>query len=311
MRGPIAWRHFDVTPWPGRLGPMTPEPQQGIVIRRATAADLTSLSMVDDAVTPGSERAALLGELVAGRGRCLVAEDAGAVVGYVAVAGRHFFGRDFVELLVVALDARRRGVGRALLRAAVEEAATEDVFTSTNQSNEPMRALLASEGWRLSGTLDGLDEGDPELVYLLAADAAGRGPASPDELVAAYLRAVEQADVPAIVGLFADDGVVHSPLYGTLPAAEFYPRLFADTGSSRLTHKATLTGVDVQGRRTVAFWFHFNWTLPSGTPAPFDVVDVATLRPDGAIAELHLVYDTVDVRPAFNAETKTETETHP
>ena len=36
--------------------------------------------------------------------------------------------------------------------------------------------------------------------------------------------------------------------------------------------------------------------------APFDVVDVATLAPDGKIQELHIIYDTVDVRPAFEAD---------
>jgi len=29
---------------------------------------------------------------------------------------------------------------------------------------------------------------------------------------------------------------------------------------------------------------------------------VATLAPDGKIQELHIIYDTVDVRPAFEAE---------
>ena len=93
--------------------------------------------------------------------------DAAAVVGYVSLAWNHFFDRDFVALLVVAPEARRAGVGVTLLRAAVDVATTATVFTSTNESNAPMRALLASEGWRVSGTLDGLDPGDPEVVYFL------------------------------------------------------------------------------------------------------------------------------------------------
>jgi hypothetical protein len=39
------------------------------------------------------------------------------------------------------------------------------VFTSTNRSNDAMRALLRTEGWSSSGELDGLDPGDPELVF--------------------------------------------------------------------------------------------------------------------------------------------------
>ena len=39
------------------------------------------------------------------------------------------------------------------------------MFTSTNESNTPMRQLLQSEGWSPSGVLTGLDEGDPEHVF--------------------------------------------------------------------------------------------------------------------------------------------------
>ena len=105
-----------------------------------------------------------------------------------------------------------------------------------------------------------------------------------------------------MVSLFAEDGVVHSPLYGARPARDFYPALFDDTSQANLTLKSVMSGTDRTGRTTVSFWFHFDWRLPSGAAAPFDVVDVATLGSDGKILELHVVYDTVDVRPAFEAE---------
>ena len=95
----------------------------------------------------------------------MLSGDTPSVVGYVAVAPRHFFGRDFVALLVVADAWRRRGVGRQLLSAATRLATTDVVFTSTNESNQPMRALLSHEHWLVSGTLDGLDDGDPEIVF--------------------------------------------------------------------------------------------------------------------------------------------------
>lgn len=47
--------------------------------------------------------------------------------------------------------------------------------------------------------------------------------------------------------------------------------------------------------------FHFDGCLPSGAAAPFGVVDVATLAPYGKIKNLHIICDTVDVRPAFEA----------
>jgi hypothetical protein len=123
-----------------------------------------------------------------------------------------------------------------------------------------------------------------------------------DDLVAAYFRALTASDAELAVSLFAADGRVHSPLYGPRPAAEFYPALFADTSRANLTLKSVMRGEDVNGAPTVSFWFHFDWRLPSGVAAPFDVVDVATLGPDGKIQELHIIYDTVDVRPAFEAD---------
>lgn len=125
---------------------------------------------------------------------------------------------------------------------------------------------------------------------------------SAEVLVAAYLRALSTADAALAVSLFADGGVVHSPLYGPQPAAEFYPALFADTSQANLTLKSVMVGTDQDRAPTVSFWFYFDWRLPSGAPAPFDVVDVATLRPDGKIQELHIIYDTIDVRPAFEAD---------
>lgn len=89
----------------------------------------------------------------------------GQIDGYVLVEPQGLFGRDLVKLLVVASSARRRGIGAALLSAAVHASSTSRVFTSTNASNAAMRALLDKGGWQLSGTLSGVDPGDDEVVY--------------------------------------------------------------------------------------------------------------------------------------------------
>ena len=125
---------------------------------------------------------------------------------------------------------------------------------------------------------------------------------SADDLVGAYLHALNTADAELAVRLFTEDAVVHSPLYGPRLAKDFYPALFADTSQANLTLKSVMTGTDAAGATTVSFWFHFDWRLPSGAAAPFEVLDVATLGTDDRIQSLHIVYDTVDVRPTFEAE---------
>ena len=133
--------------------------------RPAVASDLPAILRIDHVAASGDhERAEFLRHcLDAGECRVYVAGE--AVAGFVIVLPAHFFGRDFIELLVVDPDRRRSGIGRILLREALAASDTAQVFTLTNTSNRPMRALLAAEDWSFSGGLGGLDEGDPELVF--------------------------------------------------------------------------------------------------------------------------------------------------
>jgi len=134
-------------------------------IRCADADDLAGILGADHLAAQGdAERAEFRRHCVL-LGECQVHVADGAVTGFVIVKPAHFFGRDFIELLVVDPALRRSGIGRALLRQALATAGTWQVFTSTNASNHPMRSLLAAEDWSFSGELGGLDEADPELVF--------------------------------------------------------------------------------------------------------------------------------------------------
>ncbi|TDE39267.1 nuclear transport factor 2 family protein [Actinomadura sp. 6K520] len=117
-------------------------------------------------------------------------------------------------------------------------------------------------------------------------------------LAGGYLTALERGDLAGVLALFHPDAVVHSPLYGPLPAAEFYPRLLADTGRAELR----LRGV-TQGERLVGVWFRFDWTLPSGTETGFECVDMLELDDAGLITTLRIFYDTATTRAAFERET--------
>ncbi|MQA97944.1 MAG: nuclear transport factor 2 family protein [Streptosporangiales bacterium] len=117
-------------------------------------------------------------------------------------------------------------------------------------------------------------------------------------LVSDYLDALERGDVPAVLALFHPEATVHSPLYGPVPAAEFYPRLLADTSRSTLH----LRGV-TQGERLIGVWFRFDWTLPSGAEAGFECVDMLELDDQGLITALRIFYDTSTNRMAFERET--------
>jgi GNAT superfamily N-acetyltransferase len=76
-----------------------------------------------------------------------------------------FFGNAFIDLLYVASDHRRQGVGAALMGYLESISQGDKLFTSTNLSNLRMQALLQKLNYALSGVIHNLDEGDPELVY--------------------------------------------------------------------------------------------------------------------------------------------------
>ena len=116
------------------------------------------------------------------------------------------------------------------------------------------------------------------------------------ELIDEYLAALEVGDAERVLAIFAPDGIVHSPLYGSVPARQFYPTLFADTAEAKLT----LRRVFRDDREAVAFWFDFAWVLADGTPAPFTVVDIAELTEDGLIANLHIIYDPLQSAGTLN-----------
>lgn len=84
-----------------------------------------------------------------------------------AVMGE-FFSNPFLDLIVTAPTARRRGVASALMAEIERVHAGAKLFVSTNVSNTVMQDLLAARGYQPSGRVENLDPGDPELFYLRA-----------------------------------------------------------------------------------------------------------------------------------------------
>ncbi|HEY4943012.1 MAG TPA: GNAT family N-acetyltransferase [Rhizomicrobium sp.] len=135
-----------------------------LVIRAYDPSDRDALVAIDARVGTETTRLPLLLRAHAAQGFWL-AEQGGRVVGYIARTFE-FFDKDFIALVVVDETLRRSGIGTALMRK-IENLATGDrIFTSTNESNATMRAVLARLGYVPSGRIDNLDPGDPELVFV-------------------------------------------------------------------------------------------------------------------------------------------------
>ena len=134
---------------------------KAVLVRRAQAADLEQISDINDQGKQPPR--AVLDRAVELEG-CIVAVSQGQITGYGSM-NYTFFGRGFVSILYVAEAARRRGIGNRLLAAFEAECRSARIFTSTNLSNLPMQSLLNARGYGLSGMVQDLDPGNPELFY--------------------------------------------------------------------------------------------------------------------------------------------------
>lgn len=133
------------------------------VIRRATLDDLDAIMRLEtstfgsDAWSRGSMRA----ELGSRHGYYLVAEAAAtaegepqhpdaAIAGYAGLLAPAGSGQADIQTIAVAPSARRRGLGRALVVALLDEArvrGTDEVFLEVRADNPNAQALYASLGF--------------------------------------------------------------------------------------------------------------------------------------------------------------------
>lgn len=136
-------------------------------IRPAVLNDIEYLVGVDLVAQQDPRRREQITRAIASR-ECWVACDAdesGTPVGYGCL-DHSFFGEFFIPLVIVSSAFRRSGIGRRIMTHLEQVSTAQKVFTSTNTSNLPMRELLAQMGYQYSGTLEHLDPGDPEMVFV-------------------------------------------------------------------------------------------------------------------------------------------------
>ena len=97
-----------------------------------------------------------------------------------------------------------------------------------------------------------------------------------DTAIRAYLAGLEEGSYEKVLALFSNNALVHSPLYGVIKAEAFYKDLFSDTRDSSIALKNIFISTD--NPLIAAAHFAYDWTLKDGMSAPFECVDIFTLR---------------------------------
>lgn len=98
------------------------------------------------------------------QGHCFVLEENEEIFAYGVITPQ-FFAHGFIELLMVNDLYRRQGLGLLLIKQLIKRSPTTKVFTSTNQSNTATQQLFMKAGFIPSGSIENLDDNDPELIY--------------------------------------------------------------------------------------------------------------------------------------------------
>ncbi|MDH7445770.1 nuclear transport factor 2 family protein [Aquimarina sp. 2201CG14-23] len=118
------------------------------------------------------------------------------------------------------------------------------------------------------------------------------------EVAEHYLSFLEKGEVDKVIALFTDNGIVESPLYGVLPAREFYRVLAEDTNASELQ----LDGVFSENNSNrISVLFKYIWTLKNNTKVEFKVVDILEFSSENKIEKLIIIYDTIEARKILAA----------
>src|SRR4051794_21482118 len=124
------------------------------MIRKAVESEIDQICSIDTVARCGDlSRLDLIRQRVADKSCYVLLTEEGTRIAAYGVLVYSFYDCGMIDMLIVAPDQRRRGFGSELMLHMESECRTDKLFTSTNESNTPMRALLAQLGYSPSGVI--------------------------------------------------------------------------------------------------------------------------------------------------------------
>lgn len=132
-------------------------------IRLASINDFEALCAIDSCAATCAERSGQIRRWL--ETACCWVYEINAQISAYGVLTQHFFGQPFIEMVMVGQKFRRQGMGAAIISHFQATASGAKLFSSTNMSNRTMQQLLTRQGFKPSGYIDNLDEGDPEIIF--------------------------------------------------------------------------------------------------------------------------------------------------
>ncbi|MGP4081155.1 GNAT family N-acetyltransferase [Pseudalkalibacillus sp. R45] len=135
-----------------------------INVTQAVRQDLDEILVIDNEVIGTTSRSSMF-EKAIHEGRCLAVRSGHSMIKGVLIYQTEFFDCSFISLVIVHPSERRKGYASRLIKDFEKITPTEKIFSSTNKSNKRMQSVFSSLGYKKSGYIENLDEGDPEMIY--------------------------------------------------------------------------------------------------------------------------------------------------
>lgn len=132
-------------------------------IIRANLDDYMNICELDYAVINSSCREEYIKDCIE-KGTCYIVKIDNNIAGF-AVLERNLFNNDFISLVIIHPKFRKRGGATALIKYLESKVSKGKLFSSANKSNEIMRYIFNSLGFKESGYIENLDKNDPEIIY--------------------------------------------------------------------------------------------------------------------------------------------------
>jgi ribosomal protein S18 acetylase RimI-like enzyme len=132
-----------------------------MIIRRATYDEAKSIKAWD--VFIGDRR------IDNARGELFIAVESDEVQGYITCTSDFFFNKPFIRMLCVRETAQRKGIANALVKTVLDVYTGLEVWTSTEEWNEPAIRLFEKNGFEKSGAISGLNKDkSAEIFFVLS-----------------------------------------------------------------------------------------------------------------------------------------------
>lgn len=116
--------------------------------------------------------------------------------------------------------------------------------------------------------------------------------------IKSYLNGLVKGDHTELLKLFKDNATVSSPVYGKMPATDFYRQLFEDTARSKILLRDIFA--NVSNPDNYAAHFIYDWTLNNGEHVSFSCVDMFQFeKGSNKIKHITIIYDASLTKDAF------------